>query len=205
MRVLSRAAMRKDNKTHVYVVDDDECILSAVCAMITEGQYECTCFGDGESCLKQLEIQKCDLLITDVKMPGKDGMEVLKESMRMAPWLPVIVMTSYADVPMSVQALKTGAYDFIEKPFEVEDLMGVVQLALNQTESGGPLVGRPLTKTEKIVLRLLMQGMSNRRIAYVLQRSDRTIEVHRGHIMQKLGVDNVVELVKRATVMGYGN
>ena len=173
--------------------------------MITEGQYECTCFGDGKSCLKQLEIQKCDLLITDVKMPGKDGMEVLKESMRMAPWLPVIVMTSYADVPMSVQALKTGAYDFIEKPFEVEDLMGVVQLALNQTESGGPLVGRPLTKTERIVLRLLMQGMSNRRIAYVLQRSDRTIEVHRGHIMQKLGVDNVVELVKRATVMGYGN
>ncbi|MCH8193187.1 MAG: response regulator transcription factor, partial [Planctomycetes bacterium] len=67
------------------------------------------------------------------------------------------------------------------------------------------LVGRPLTKTERIVLRLLMQGMSNRRIAYVLQRSDRTIEVHRGHIMQKLGVENVVELVKRATVMGYGN
>ena len=80
-------------KKRVLVVDDDEAILSAVCAMITEAQHECTCFGDGESCLKQLEVQKCDLLITDVKMPGKDGIEVLKESVQMAPWLPVIVAT----------------------------------------------------------------------------------------------------------------
>jgi len=153
--------------------------------------------------LQQLREKPCDLLITDVRMPGISGIELLKEALQIAPWLPVVVMSSYGDIPMSVKALKAGAFYFIEKPFEVDALMGVVRLGLKRIQLEGPLVGKSLTKTERIVLRLLMQGMSNRRIAYVLQRSERTIEVHRSHIMQKMGVDNIVELVKRATAMGF--
>ena len=97
---------------------------------------------------------------------------------------------------MSVEALKAGAFYFIEKPFEGDEFLGVVRLGLKRIQLEGPLVGKSLTKTERIVLRLLMQGMSNRRIAYVLQRSERTIEVHRSHIMQKMGVDNVVNILK---------
>ncbi len=201
--------MRGNSTSYVLVVDDDECIRTAACTVLMSAHYECICFYNGDTCLEQLpaliEARKCDLLVTDVKMPGKSGLEVLVESLHLAPWLPVIVMTSYADVPMSVQALKAGAYDFIEKPFDSEEFLGVVRLALKQNELDGTLIGRSLTKTERIVLRLILQGMSNRRIAYVLQRSERTIEVHRGHVMNKLGVDNIVELVKRATAMGYGS
>jgi FixJ family two-component response regulator len=201
---VDKLVMRNDSKTHIFVIDDDECIRKAALTILQSAQYDCTCFPDGESCLEQLAPRKCDLLITDVKMPGMSGIEVLAEAIRVAPWLPVIVMTSYADVPMSVQALKAGAYDFIEKPLNTEDFLGVVKVALRQTEMESPLIGKSLTKTERIVLRLILQGMCNRRIAYVLQRSDRTIEVHRSHVMQKLGVDNIVDLVKRATFMGFG-
>jgi len=195
--------MGRDAKAGIFVVDDDDCILSAACAIIEQAKYECTGFSSGESCLLQLREQKCDLLITDVKMPGMSGIEVLKEALQIAPWLPVVVMSSYGDIPMSVEALKAGAFYFIEKPFEVDEFLGVVRLGLKRIQLEGPLVGKSLTKTERIVLRLLMQGMSNRRIAYVLQRSERTIEVHRSHIMQKMGVDNIVELVKRAAAMGF--
>ena len=195
--------MQGESKAHIFVVDDDDCILKAACEMLKAARYECTCFSDGESCLAQIGKRKCDLLITDVKMPGKSGIEVLKEALHLAPWLPVIVMTSYADVPMSVEALKAGAYDFVEKPFSLAEFVGLTRMALKQTWFEASPLGMSLTKTERIVLRLLMQGMSNRRIAYVLQRSERTIEVHRGHIMQKLGVDNVVDLVKRASAMGF--
>ncbi len=194
---------RRGAKADIFVVDDDDCIRSAACTILEQAKYECTCFPNGESCLQQMQEKKCELLITDVKMPGKNGIDVLKEALQIAPWLPVVVMSSYADIPMSVEALKAGAFYFIEKPFEIEEFLGVVSLALKHIQLEGPLVGKSLTKTETIVLRLLMQGMSNRRIAYVLQRSERTIEVHRSHIMQKLGVDNIVELVKRATAMGY--
>ncbi len=196
--------MRNDSKTHIFVVDDDECIRKVACTILESAEYDCTSFPDGESCLRHLEPRKCDLLITDVKMPGMSGIEVLTQALHLAPWMPVIVMTSYADVPMSVQALKTGAYDFIEKPLETKEFLQVVRIALRQTELESPLIGKSLTKTERIVLRLILQGMCNRRIAYVLQRSERTIEVHRGHVMQKLGVDNIVDLVKRATFMGFG-
>jgi FixJ family two-component response regulator len=198
--------VRGSTQEHIFVVDDDECIRTAAAAMLEAAGYTCTVFADGDHCLKQLD-QKvnpraCDLLITDVRMPGKDGIVVLTEALRRAPWLPVIVMTSYADVPLSVKALKAGACDFIEKPLESGPLLSAVRLALSRNEWDRPLLGKSLTKTERIVLRLILQGMGNRRISYVLQRSERTIEVHRASVMKKFGVDNIVDLVKTATAMG---
>ena len=135
-----------------------------------------------------------------------DGLELLKHTKeKLAPWLPVIVMTSYADIPMAVQAVKAGAFELIEKPFEIDDFLEIVELALRENELNDELVGKPLTKTENVVLRLILQGRSNKGIAYKLQRSERTVEVHRSHIMRKLDVDNIVDLVKKATAMGFGS
>ena len=187
------------------MVDDDDCILDAVCSILGAAKYECSCFSDADSCIQRLSARTCDLLITDVKMPGMGGLELLAKAKRLAPWVPVIVMTSYADIPMAVQAVKAGAFEFLEKPFEIEAFLEVVDLALRERQLDDDMVGKPLTKTENIILQLILEGMSNKGIAYRLQRSERTVEVHRSHIMHKLDVDNVVDLVKRATAMGLGS
>jgi two-component system response regulator FixJ len=194
----------------VFVVDDDECIRAAVCAILGRAKYDCVDFPDVASCLDALKAQNrdlaegCDVLITDVKMPGRDGLELLQEVRAAFPWIPVIMMTAYGSIPMSVQAVKIGAFDFIEKPVEEAKLLGLVEAALlKEAELHDPLVGKPLTRTERIVLCLILEGISNKRIAYILERSERTIEVHRSRVMRKLGVDNLVDLVKKSAAMGW--
>jgi two-component system response regulator FixJ len=133
----------------VFVVDDDECIRAAVCAILKRATYECTCFPDVPSCLDELKAQSralaegCDLLITDVKMPGKGGLDLLQEVRAIFPWIPVIVMTAYGSIPMSVQAVKTGAFDFIEKPVDEAKLLGVVESALLKGRASRSLVENP--------------------------------------------------------------
>ena len=194
----------------VFIVDDDECVRAAICAILKRAKYDCTCFSDVAGCLEELKTQNrdladgCDLLITDVRMPGRGGLDLLHEVRATFPWIPVIMMTAYGSIPMSVQAVKTGAFDFIEKPVEEAKLLGVVESALLKgAELHDPLVGKPLTRTERIVLCLILEGISNKRIAYILERSERTIEVHRSRVMRKLGVDNLVDLVKKSTAMGW--
>jgi len=202
--------MNDNAVARVFVVDDDECIRAAVCAMLKRAKYDCVCFPEVAACLEDLKTQNrdlaegCDVLITDVKMPGRDGMELLQEVRATFPWIPVIMMTAYGSIPMSVQAVKIGAFDFIEKPVDESRLLSVVEAALlKEAELHDPLVGKPLTRTERIVLCLILEGISNKRIAYILERSERTIEVHRSRVMRKLGVDNLVDLVKKSTAMGW--
>ena len=201
----------QDSVAHIFIVDDDEYFRNAIDVLLKRHKYECTCFASAQECLKKLNEKSqdysrgCDLLIADVKMPGKDGIELLNEIKTAIPWLPVVMMTAYADIPMTVQALKTGAFDFIEKPIDEEKLLKVVEsVLLTEPANKDPLRGKPLTRAERIVLRLILEGIGNKRIAYILERSERTVEVHRSRIMRKLGVDNVVDLVKRATAMGLG-
>jgi two-component system response regulator FixJ len=191
-------------KARIFLVDDDTLLLSTATVMLESARYECISFTDAFECLSKFNARSCDLLVTDVQIPGMDGIELLHRAKKIAPWIPIIVMTSYADIPVAVQALKEGAFDFIEKPFEVEQFLDVVDLALKQNQINDSSVGKPLTKTERIVLRLILDGMSNKGIAYTLKRSERTIEVHRSHIMRKLNVDNIVDLVKRASSLGFG-
>ena len=135
-------------------------------------------------------------------MPDKDGIELLTEAKRIVPWLPVLVMSSYGDIPLAVKAVKAGAEAFIEKPLQWKDFLKLVQSTVNQNYLSNLLIGKPLTRTEKIILHLILESKSNKAIASILNRSVRTVEVHRSHIMRKLDVDNVVDLVKRAATMG---
>jgi two-component system response regulator FixJ len=197
-------SIRGKAKARIFLVDDDTLLLSTASVMLESARYECVSFTDAIDCLVKFGPRSCDLLITDVQMPGMNGIELLHRAKKIAPWIPVIVMTSYAKISIAVQTVKEGAFDFIEKPFEIETFLHVVDLALKQNQLNDAAVGKPLTKTEKIVLRLILDGMSNKGIAYALKRSERTIEVHRSHIMQKLNVSNVVDLVKRASLLGFG-
>jgi FixJ family two-component response regulator len=196
--------MTDKSKAHIFVVDDNPDVLEVISLILASAGFEYSCFTKADDCLKQLHKRSCVLLITDVRMPGKDGMELLSEAKHAIPWLPVIVITNYGDIPIAVKAVKAGAFDFIQKPLDPETFLTIVGSALNQDFLADILKGKPLTATEMIVLRLILKGNSNKEIAHILKRSVRTVEVHRSHIMHKLNADNVVDLVKKADVMGFG-
>jgi FixJ family two-component response regulator len=193
--------VRDSAKQHIFFVDDEPDIRKVVGKTLGHLGLRVSCFASADDCLKHLRAGKCDLLITDVKMPKMDGIELLIEAKRIAPWLPVVVITGYGDVPMAVRSLKAGAADFIEKPLDRETLIRTVESVLRGTVPPKSLLGKKLSRAEIMVLRLLLDGKRNAEIAIILSRSVRTIEDHRRHIMRKLGVDNLVDLVKHAAVM----
>jgi len=160
-----------------------------------------SCFHKAADCLRKLSEQKCHLLIADVKMPGMDGLTLLKKVRNTAPWVPVMLITGYGDVPMAVKAIKEGAVDFIEKPLDRGFFLQKVKSVLKKSTFDKAHTSEPLTKTEIKVLKLILQGMGNKQIAYKLDRCVRTVELHRSHIMHKFGVDSVVDLVKKAALL----
>lgn len=161
-----------------------------------------SCFANAADCLKKLRSVKCDLLITDVKMPKMDGIELLTEAKRIVPWLHVLVITGYGDIPMAVRAIKAGATNFIEKPLDRRGFLSTVQLILKRNVSADQLLGKPLTKTELKILRFILEGKSSREIANLQKRAKRTIDFHRWKIYRKLGVENLLGLFKRSAEMG---
>ncbi len=187
---------------HIFFVDDEPAIRKVVSSTLESVEMKVTCFASASECLEQLRSQRCDLLITDVKMPEMDGLDLTAEAKRIAPWIAVLVVSGYGDIPMAVRALKVGAVDFVEKPLGRDNLLSAVNSALAQIPPADPLVGRDLTRAEMRVLHYILRGNSNKQTAVILHRSEKTIEVHRNHIMRKLGVDNVVALLKRAAAMG---
>ena len=186
-----------NQKKRIFFVDDESQIRKIVQRTIERHGYDVICFEDGMSCLDELSVGDCDLLITDVSMPGLDGIELLEKVKKIRPLLDVLIVTGYGDIPMAVRAVKNGAYDFIEKPLDRGRLLPVIQNILSNDE-GSELKGKKLTRMEKKVLKFIVSGKSNKEIADVLHRSVRTIEDHRNHIMHKFDAKNAVELVKIA-------
>jgi FixJ family two-component response regulator len=193
--------MTTDNQ-HIFFVDDEPDVCRSVSQTLQRCGYTVSCFADADHCLQRLQMQSCDLLITDVRMPGMDGIELVRRAKCIVPWLPILVITGFGDIPMAIRAVKAGAAEFIEKPLQKESFLAAVQTALKQQDLSNLLKGKSLTEKEVAVLRLILRGNSNREIAQTLHRSIRTVEDHRRHIMRKLDVDSIVDLVKRAAVMG---
>jgi two-component system response regulator FixJ len=139
-------------------------------------------------------------VLADIRMPEMDGLALQREINRTIPGLPVIIMTGHGDIPMAVQAMKDGAVEFLEKPFDKETLLGALQNALDRPmkPANTPLVEprRPLTDREQEVLDLLVQGHQNKIVAHKLGISTRTVEVHRGRVMEKLNAKNLADLVR---------
>jgi FixJ family two-component response regulator len=194
--------MTRKAKQHIFFVDDEPTLRKVVRRTLQRTGLKVTCFDNAADCLKKLQSVKCDLLITDVKMPKMDGIELLTEAKRIVPWLQVLVITGYGDIPMAVRAIKAGATNFIEKPLDREGFLSTVEHILKQDVSTNPLLGKPLTKTEVKILRFILEGKSSREIADLQNRAKRTIDFHRWKIYRKLGVDNLLGLLKRSAEMG---
>jgi FixJ family two-component response regulator len=193
--------MKSYQKQYIFLVDDDMAILKTVGETLKKLGVSVTCFPGATDCLERLYKEECDLLIADVKMPEMNGMELLSECHRIAPWMPVLLITGYADIPMAFAAGRDGAVDFIEKPLNRESFIFKVNSLLQQNIFRDSLVGKPLTKVEMKVLELTAMGKTSKEIAQLLNRSARTIEVHRSHIRQKLCAGNFADLIKKAFAM----
>ncbi len=190
---------------HIFFLDDESDVRNVIKETLEGADIKVTCFACPTECLAQLRSEKCDLLITDLRMPEKDGLELLADVKHLAPWVPVLMITGYGDIPTAVKAIKGGAVDFIEKPLGKKAFLQKVRSILQENAPVDVSVGQPLTRTEMSVLRCIIDGRSNRDIADLLHRSVRTVEVHRAHIMHKFGVDNVIDLIKLGVAMGLVN
>jgi two-component system response regulator FixJ len=131
-----------------------------------------------------------------------DGVELLRRAKTLVPWMPVLVVTGYGDIPTAVECIKAGAVDFIEKPLQQHSFVRKVRSILQENGAHSNTVLNELTGAEKRVLKLVLDSHRSRDIAQLLNRSKRTIEAHRANVMRKLGAENLIELVKRAHEIG---
>lgn len=187
---------------NVFFLDDDLNLHRVVRRILDGNGIRIYCFSDPVTCISKLRIFRCSLLITDLKMPEMDGIEVLKQVQHLAPWVPTLVISGFGDIPSAVNALKAGAVDFIEKPLNKSLFVHKIKSTLTEIDPDDKYIGEPLTQTEIKVLSLVIDGKSSKEIARLLHRSKRTIEGHRSHLMHKLRAENLLDLLKRVVAMG---
>lgn len=168
-------------------------------------QYGATArsFATAEECLKMLREQECTLLAIDVDDTATSGLHLIAESRKVCPQAATLVLVEHGDIPMAVKALKAGATDCLEKPIDEDRLPSTVERLLGPSQPASRHVKAHLTNTEVRVLHGILEGKTSKEVAERLHRSPRTVEVHRRNIIRKLGVSNLVDLVKQAAMMGF--
>ena len=190
----------------VYVVDDDDSVRRSGAFMLKTSDHRVKAYASGIELLKEKELEPGCILL-DIRMPGMDGLEVQQALQDRGVCLPVIIMTGHGDVPLSVRAMKAGAIDFIEKPFEKETLISAIEDGLAVLHRSGSRGERAkaalvrlqvLTPRERDVLDGLARGLPNKTIAYDLGISPRTVEIHRANLMTKLEVRSLSDALRLA-------
>ena len=197
-----------DEELHlVHLVDDDEAIRRSVGFMLKTSGYQVRAYDSGVALLKSVPHLETGCVLLDIRMPGMDGLEVQEVLKEKGVTLPVIIMTGHGDVTLAVQAMKAGAIDFIEKPFEKAVLLGAIEQGIDRLKQSAASRDRAdqaavklqvLTPREREVLEGLAQGLPNKTIAYDLGISPRTVEIHRANLMSKLGVKSLSEALRIA-------
>jgi len=196
---------------NVYVIDDDPAIRDSLDFLLSSAGFSVRAFDSGQVFLDALAKLEHGCVVTDMRMPGIDGMELLRRVNSGARKLPVIVMTGHGDVPLAVEAMKLGALDFLEKPFEDDRLIGMIETALSGQQNGSKseaamadMAARvaSLTQRERQVMQGLVTGQSNKTIAREYNISPRTVEVYRANVMTKMQAGNLSELVRFALRAG---
>ncbi len=188
----------------VYVIDDDDALRDSVRLFLVNEGLSVKSYGSADDFLADLDALQPGCIVTDVRMPGMSGMELLSHIASRGLSLPVIVITGHADVPLAVRAMKQGAVDLLEKPFKAEELIGAVRrgLALGKEEQPNPsadvAIARRamLSARENEVLDRLIKGQPNKVIAYEMGISPRTVEVHRANVMKKTQAGSLSELIR---------
>lgn len=191
----------------VHLVDDDGAVRRSAGFMLKTSGYQVRSYESGVELLKSAGELSQGCILLDIRMPGMDGLEVQQALKNKGVTLPVIIMTGHGDVTLAVRAMKAGAVDFIEKPFEKATLLGAIEQGvkrLREVEAGRDLATeatvrlQALTPREREVIDGLAKGLPNKTIAYDLGISPRTVEIHRANLMTKLGVRSLSEALRIA-------
>jgi two-component system response regulator FixJ len=195
----------------VFIVDDDAAIRDSLRMMLEAAGYAVRDFASAQSFLSDPELRG-GCLIVDIRMPGMGGLELQEELVRRKANIPVIVMTGHGDVPLAVRAMRAGAIDFVEKPFEEERMLQSVSDALAagqraqsraaEAKEARELLGQ-LTPREREILDQLVKGHANKVVAHQLGISPRTVEIHRASIMEKLHARNLSNVVRTALAASW--
>ena len=191
----------------VFIVDDDASVRDALALLISLKGYPTAVFACAEDFLRALEPQWRGVVIADIRMPGMSGLEMQEALAQHPSKLPVIVVTAHGDVAAARQAFKFNAIDFLEKPFDHDQLLASIERAMSGLPPDAAAIGtRPvataLSAREREVMALVVEGFDNRTVGEKLGISPRTVEVHKSRVMSKLGARNLAELIRIAQVGG---
>lgn len=197
----------------VYVVDDDDGMRKALGSLLTTVGYETALFGRPSEFLARFTPDLPGCLVLDIRMPEMSGLELQRRLNRAGAMIPVIFITGHGDVPMAVQAMKEGAFQFVQKPFRDQELLDHINHALQHDRENRKDLARraeiqrrleTLTPRERQVMDLVVQGEANKVMAIDLGLSERTVEIHRAKVMEKMGARSVAHLVKMHLTLGEG-
>jgi two-component system response regulator FixJ len=195
----------------VHVIDDDEAMRQSLAFMLRAAKLEVQTYASATDFLERLPQAKSGCVVTDVRMPGISGIDLLKRLRELKVMMPVIVITGHGDVPLAVQAMKEGAVDFLEKPFEEEAMLAAIRSAFetqavdaDRHRTVAEIQQRlaALSAREREVLEGLVAGQANKVIAFNLGISPRTVEIYRANVMTKMQASSLSELVRMALVGG---
>ena len=199
------------NDDLVYVVDDDAAMRESLEFLLDAAGFSVTTFDSASDFLQQLPRLTFGCIVSDIRMPGIDGMELLRDVKAGRAEMPIIIMTGHGDIPLAVEAIKLGALDFLEKPFEDERMIGAIRTALERGKAAAKdevvasdVAARiaSLSQRERQVMDGIVAGLSNKQMARDYDISPRTIEVYRANVMTKMQARNLSELVRTALRAG---
>lgn len=197
-------------ETTVFVVDDDQAVLESLGMLLRSMKIGCQLFPSAQEFLDAYQPEWQGCIVLDIRMPGMSGMELHRHLVEQHSTMPVIFVTGHGDVPMAVEAMHNGAFDFIQKPYRDQDLLDRINQALNWDEEHRSQESRKrelldrhqsLTPREREVMECVVRGLANKVIAMDLDLSQRTVEIHRARVMEKMHARSLAELVRMSMVI----